>query len=72
MPPTISRSTFPTYPAAVVTWMDFDGHPEYVFTRDGLLDKVMPYWLPATASSGQESRESFNEALAKGIPAIRQ
>ncbi|MFP6639354.1 MAG: epoxide hydrolase, partial [Myxococcota bacterium] len=30
-------------------WMDCDGHPENVLTRDELLDNVMMYWLPAAA-----------------------
>ena len=33
------------------SWMDCDGHPENVLTRDELLDNVMMYWLPATAAS---------------------
>ena len=33
------------------SWMDCDGHPENVLTRDELLDNVMLYWLPAAAAS---------------------
>ena len=33
------------------SWMDCDGHPENVLTRDELLDNVMMYWLPSTAAS---------------------
>jgi pimeloyl-ACP methyl ester carboxylesterase len=33
------------------SWMDCDGHPENVLTRDELLDNVMMYWLPAAAAS---------------------
>jgi pimeloyl-ACP methyl ester carboxylesterase len=33
------------------SWTDCDGHPENVFTRDELLDNVMLYWLPRTATS---------------------
>lgn len=33
------------------SWMDCDGHPENILTRDELLDNVMMYWLPATAAS---------------------
>ncbi len=33
------------------SWMDCDGHPENVLTRDELLDNVMLYWLPGTAAS---------------------
>jgi pimeloyl-ACP methyl ester carboxylesterase len=42
------------------SWMDCDGHPENVLTRDELLDNVMMYWLPATgASSARLYWESF-------------
>jgi pimeloyl-ACP methyl ester carboxylesterase len=41
-------------------WMDCDGHPENVLTKDQLLDNVMLYWLPATgASSARLYWESF-------------
>ena len=51
------------------SWMDCDGHPENVVTRDELLDNVMLYWLPATAtSSARLYWESFNEALARRDP----
>lgn len=41
-------------------WMDCDGHPENVATRDELLDNVMLYWLPdAGASSARIYWESF-------------
>jgi len=41
-------------------WMDCDGHPEKVLTRDELLDQVMLYWLPnAAASSARLYWESF-------------
>ncbi|MFP6562851.1 MAG: epoxide hydrolase [Myxococcota bacterium] len=33
------------------SWMDCDGHPENVVSRDELLDNVMLYWLPGTAAS---------------------
>ncbi len=43
------------------SWMDCDGHPENVLTKDELLDNVMMYWLPATgASSARLYWESFN------------
>jgi len=32
-------------------WMDHQGTPETVLTRDELLDNIMLYWLPATATS---------------------
>ena len=50
-------------------WMDCDGHPENIVTRDELLDNVMLYWLPATAtSSARLYWESFNEAFARRDP----
>lgn len=40
-------------------WMDCDGHPESVASRDELLDNVMLYWLPdAGASSARIYWES--------------
>ncbi|MDH3684951.1 MAG: epoxide hydrolase 1 [Myxococcales bacterium] len=42
------------------SWMDCNGHPENVVTRDELLDNVMLYWLPDTgASSARLYWESF-------------
>ncbi|MFY2858506.1 epoxide hydrolase family protein [Mycobacterium sp. THU-M104] len=32
-------------------WMDCDGNPENVLTRDELLDNVMVYWVTGTAAS---------------------
>ena len=44
----------------VWSWMDCDGHPENVLTRDERLDNAMLYWLPATgASSARLYWESF-------------
>jgi pimeloyl-ACP methyl ester carboxylesterase len=41
-------------------WMDCQGHPENILTRDELLDNVMMYWLPnAGASSARIYWESF-------------
>ena len=41
-------------------WVDHNGHPEDVLTRDELLDNVMMYWLPAAgASSARMYWESF-------------
>ncbi len=41
-------------------WMDCNGHPENVVTRDELLDNVMFYWLTNTgASSARIYWESF-------------
>ena len=42
-------------------WMDCNGHPENVLSRDELLDNVMFYWLTAAgASSGRLYWESFS------------
>jgi pimeloyl-ACP methyl ester carboxylesterase len=42
------------------SWMDCDGHPENVLTRDELLDNVMLYWATASAaSSARMYWESF-------------
>jgi len=55
-------------------WMDCDGHPENVLTKDELLDNVMLYWLTnSAASSARLYWESFNSvnrdpvAIATGI-----
>lgn len=43
------------------SWMDCDGHPENVVTKDELLDNVMLYWLTASgASSARMYWESFS------------
>jgi epoxide hydrolase len=43
------------------SWMDCDGHPENVLTRDELLDNVMMYWATASAaSSARMYWESIN------------
>ncbi len=43
-------------------WMDCDGHPENIVSRDELLDNVMMYWLPdAGASSARIYWESFGQ-----------
>jgi epoxide hydrolase len=42
-------------------WMDCNGHPENVLSRDELLDNVMLYWVTgAGASSARLYWESFN------------
>ncbi len=42
------------------SWMDCDGHPENVLSKDQLLDNVMLYWLTKTGgSSGRLYWESF-------------
>ncbi len=44
------------------SWMDCDGHPETILTKDELLDNVMLYWLTASgASSARLYWESFND-----------
>jgi pimeloyl-ACP methyl ester carboxylesterase len=43
------------------SWMDCDGHPENVLTKDELLDNVMLYWLTA---SGASSARLYWEGLA--------
>lgn len=43
-------------------WMDCDGHPEKVLSRDELLDQVMLYWLPNSAAS---SARLYWESFAK-------
>lgn len=49
------------------SWMDCDGHPENVLTRDELLDNVMMYWIPgAGASSARLYWESFARAGGGG------
>ena len=51
-------------------WMDCDGHPENVLTRDELLDNVMMYWLTASgASSARIYWESFGAARTETISA---
>jgi pimeloyl-ACP methyl ester carboxylesterase len=43
-------------------WMDCDGHPENVVTKDELLDNIMLYWCNASAaSSARLYWESFND-----------
>jgi pimeloyl-ACP methyl ester carboxylesterase len=44
------------------SWMDCDGHPENVLSKDELLDNVMMYWVTNTgASSARLYWESFNK-----------
>jgi len=43
------------------SWMDCDGYPENVLTKDELLDNVMMYWVTASAaSSARMYWQSFN------------
>ncbi|NKC15905.1 MAG: alpha/beta fold hydrolase [Gammaproteobacteria bacterium] len=46
-------------------WMDCDGHPENVVTRDELLDNVMMYWL---TGSGASSARLYWESFGKRVP----
>ena len=49
-------------------WMDCDGHPENIASRDELLDNVMLYWLPdAAASSARIYWESFGSLSTEAI-----
>ena len=43
------------------SWMDCNGHPENILSKDELLDNVMMYWVTnSAASSAQLYWESFN------------
>lgn len=45
-------------------WTDCDGHPENALTRDEMLDNIMMYWLPNTAtSSARLYWESFGKPI---------
>ncbi len=49
-------------------WMDCDGHPENVVSRDELLDNVMMYWLTNSgASSARIYWESFDKIATQAI-----
>ena len=49
-------------------WMDCDGHPENIATKDELLDNVMMYWLTnSAASSARLYWESFGSTGAAPI-----
>lgn len=54
------------------SWMDCDGHPENVLTRDELLDNVMLYWLNAAGASSArlywESGKSFGNGERVELP----
>jgi pimeloyl-ACP methyl ester carboxylesterase len=53
-------------------WMDCDGHPENVLTKDELLDNVMMYWLTASGASSArmywESYKSFGRLDRVDLP----
>jgi pimeloyl-ACP methyl ester carboxylesterase len=49
-------------------WMDCDGHPENIVSRDELLDNVMLYWLGnAGASSARIYWESFGSLAREPV-----
>ena len=49
------------------SWMDCDGHPENVLTKDELLDNVMMYWVTGSAaSSARMYWESFGGVAGFG------
>ncbi|HTY27443.1 MAG TPA: epoxide hydrolase, partial [Mycobacterium sp.] len=49
------------------SWMDCDGHPENVLTRDELLDNVSLYWFTnSAASSARLYWESFKNLVDGG------
>ncbi|MGV0812213.1 epoxide hydrolase family protein [Mycolicibacterium boenickei] len=54
------------------SWMDCDGHPENVLSRDELLDNVMLYWATASAASSArlywESANSFGGGQRVELP----
>jgi pimeloyl-ACP methyl ester carboxylesterase len=54
------------------SWMDCDGHPENVLTKDELLDNVMLYWATASGASSArlywESVAIFSEGSPVPLP----
>ena len=50
------------------SWMDCDGHPENVLTRDELLDNVMVYWV---TNSGASSARLYWENFRSGAAGAR-
>ncbi|MGD9619658.1 MAG: epoxide hydrolase family protein [Mycolicibacterium sp.] len=53
------------------SWMDCDGHPENVLSKDELLDNVMLYWTTGTgASSARLYWESFGGYAGVGPVAV--
>jgi pimeloyl-ACP methyl ester carboxylesterase len=53
-------------------WMDCDGHPENVLSKDELLDNVMMYWVTRSAASSArlywESFEDFSASQRVELP----
>lgn len=53
-------------------WADCDGHPENALSRDDLLDNIMMYWLPNTAtSSARLYWESFGKSVISDTGPVR-
>ncbi|MDH6198404.1 pimeloyl-ACP methyl ester carboxylesterase [Mycobacterium frederiksbergense] len=54
------------------SWMDCDGHPENVLSRDEMLDNVMLYWVTGSAASSArlywESANSFGGGDYVSVP----
>ncbi|ULN46759.1 epoxide hydrolase 1 [Mycolicibacterium goodii] len=54
------------------SWMDCDGHPENVLSREELLDNVMLYWTTASATSSArlywESGKAFGNGEYVSLP----
>jgi pimeloyl-ACP methyl ester carboxylesterase len=54
------------------SWMDCDGHPENVLSRDELLDNVMMYWATGSGASSArlywESLSAFAKAARVELP----
>ncbi|WP_300007024.1 hypothetical protein [Pseudonocardia sp.] len=48
-----------------ILWMDCDGRPENVLSRDELLDAVMLYWVTGSAAS---SARLYWESFRKVVP----
>ena len=52
-------------------WMDCDGHPENIVSRDELLDNIMVYWLTGSgASSARLYWESFGGGEGREQPVL--
>ena len=49
-------------------WSDNQGNPEDALTLDEMLDNIMLYWLPGTATS---SARLYWESFAMGVASVR-
>ena len=49
-------------------WTDNQGNPEDALTLDEMLDNIMLYWLPGTATS---SARLYWESFAMGVASVR-